>query len=223
VQEAAALVASVRELGREPAGVLRVQFPPGMPPHLVTPLFAALRSAYGKLSVRIRLRDDPMKGLLDDVDIAVHFGDSTPPGPWTSFEIVRVREWLIAHRDYLAARGTPTSVAELAGHELFAFEGPGEDGKVWPLLQGGSVTVTPSLVATDVHLLRQCVIAGLGIGLVPDALVDDPGVAPGDIVPVLQDVIGRDRGVRVVVPSALAELPKIRAVLQHARGFLDGV
>lgn len=222
-QEAAALVASVRELGREPAGVLRVQLPPGLPPHALTALFAALRSSYGKLSVHVRLRDDPMEGLLDDVDLAIHLGERTPPGPWVSYEILRVREWLIAHVDYLAARGVPRSVEELAGHELFAWEAPGEDPRVWPLLGGGAVTVAPALVATDIHFLRQCVIAGLGIALVPDGGLPDPGVEPGAVVPVLPEVVGRERAFRVVVPSALADMPKIRAVLQHARGFVEGL
>ena len=52
-QEAAALVASVRELGREPAGLLRVQLPPGMPPQILAQLFAAIRATWGKLSVRV--------------------------------------------------------------------------------------------------------------------------------------------------------------------------
>lgn len=222
-QEAAALVASVRELGREPVGVLRVQLPPGMPPQVLTQLFAMIRGAYGKLAVRVRLRDDPMSGLLDDVDLAIHVGEQTPPGPWISHEIVRVREWLIAHADYLAARGTPARVEDLAGHELFAWEAPGGDPRAWPLVGGGTVSVNPALVATDIHLLRQCALAGLGIALVPDAGFDDPGVAPGKLVPVLADKVGRERVFRVVVPRALADLPKIRAVLQHAQGFLDEI
>ena len=46
VEEVSALISSVRELGREPSGVLRVVMPVGMPPHLFTQVYAALRSAY---------------------------------------------------------------------------------------------------------------------------------------------------------------------------------
>jgi hypothetical protein len=39
-------------------------------------------------------------------------------------------------------------------------------------------------------------------------------------VPVLPDVIGRERRLRVVVPGTLAEIPRIRAVLDEVRTFL---
>src|SRR5947209_288826 len=45
VAEATALVTSVREVGREPSGVLRVVLPVGMPPHAFAPLFGRLRKA----------------------------------------------------------------------------------------------------------------------------------------------------------------------------------
>src|SRR5690606_33518749 len=63
LQEASALVASVRELGREPVGVLRVLLPVGLPPHALTPIFAALRGAYPRLSLQIRHGDPHGDGL----------------------------------------------------------------------------------------------------------------------------------------------------------------
>ena len=222
VQEATALVSSIRELGKAPSGTLRVLLPVGLPPQVLVTLYTAMRDAYPRLSVQLRFSDDPVAGLLDDVDLAVHFGARSPPGPWVSYEVLRVREWLIAHADYLARRGTPTSLAELAGHELLSWEAPGEDPLAWPLLAGGTFPVEPSLIATSVHFLRQCVLAGQGIALLPDALFPDPGVDPGVVVPVLEGVVGRERQVRVVVPSVLTDLPKIKAVLAHVRAFTEG-
>ena len=219
MQEATALVASIREIGREPSGVLRVLLPPGLPPHALTALFGAIRQAYPKLAVHIRLSNDPVAGLLEDVDVAAHFGVRSPPGPWTSHEIVRVPERLLAHRDYLSRRGIPGSLEELTGHELFTWEAPGDDPARLPLLAGGSFIVEPALTTTDIHMIRQCVIAGQGIGFLPDAMFPDPGVSPDELVPVLPHLVGRERGVRVVIPNALAEVPKGKAVLQHVRAF----
>lgn len=219
LQDASALVASVRELGREPVGLLRVVLPYGLPPHVLTPLFAAMRAGYPRLAVHLRFDDDPMRCLIDDVDLAVHFGPAAPPGPWLSHELIRVREWLLASSDYLARRGTPTSIAELAGHELLAWAPPEEDGRAWPTLAGGSFDVEPALISPDIHMIRQCVIAGLGIALVPDALLPDPGVAPGAVVPVLAEVVGRTRSLHVVVPAALANTPKLRSIVQQIQRF----
>lgn len=221
IQEATALVASVRELGQEPSGVLRVLLPVGLPPHLLVPVFSAMRSAYPRLSFHVRLSDDPVGGLLDDVDLAVHFGSRSPPGPWVSYELLRVRERLIAHADYLALHGTPTTIEALARHQLFSWASPCEDPRLWPLRSGGSFALKPAIVASDVHLLRQCVLAGLGIALLPDAMIADPGTDPDAVVPVLRDVVGRERPFRLVVPSVLSDLPKIKAVLRHVRAFTD--
>lgn len=222
VLEATALVSSIRELGREPSGTLRVLLPVGLPPEVLVTLFSALRQAHPRLSVQVRFSDDPVGGLLDGIDLAMHFGDRSPPGPWTSYEVLRVREWLIASADYLARRGTPTTLDELAAHDLLSWEAPGEDPRSWPLLTGAWIAVAPTLIATSIHFLRQCVIAGHGIALLPDAQLPDPGVAPGFMVPLMEDLVGRERAVRLVVPTALADLPKIKAVIQHVRAFIEG-
>ncbi len=219
LQEASALVASVRDIGREPVGVLRAAVPVGLPPQALAAIFTAIRAAYPRLSLQVRVAEDPTQGLLDDVDIVVQLGAVDPPGAWLSFEVMQVRERLIAGAEYLARRGTPRSIDELVGHELLAWAPPGEDGRVWPTLAGESFEVEPALVMADIHVLRQCVAAGLGIALAPDSLQPDLGVPAGAIVPVLESVVGRTRGLRVSVPAALAGLPKLRGIVRQIQAF----
>jgi DNA-binding transcriptional LysR family regulator len=77
------------------------------------------------------------------------------------------------------------------------------------------VGVDPVIVSTDIHLLRQCALSGLGIALVPDAMLPEAG--GGKLVPVLEDVVGRQRVIQATVPRMLADVPKIRAVMDHTR------
>jgi DNA-binding transcriptional LysR family regulator len=134
---------------------------------------------------------------------------------------MRAREFLLAHQSYLERRGTPKTIADLKNHELLAWQAPGEDARVWHTRKGASFTVQPSVIATDIHMIRHCCISGLGIGLVPDALLPDPGLPGGALVPVLPDIVGKERPVRVSVPAVLSEIPKIKMVVDLARGFLD--
>jgi len=223
IQEATALVASIREIGQEPSGVLRVMLPVGLPPHLLVQLLAIVRASYPRLSVHLRFSEDPVGGLLDDVDMALHFGARSPPGPWVSYELPRIREWLVGTAEYLARCGTPETVEDLAGHTLFSWEAPGDDPRRWPLRSGGTFAVEPALVASDIHLLRQCVLSGLGLALLPDALVPDPGAEVDPVVPVLVGLVGRERPLRLVVPSVLSDLPKIKAILKHVRAFTENL
>lgn len=153
----------------------------------------------------------------------MHFGPGAAPGPWLSYEVLHLREWLIASAAYLERRGTPTSIDELAGHELLAWAAPGEDGRMWPTLAGDAFEVEPALITADVHLIRQCALAGLGLALVPDAGMPDPGVADGVLVPVLPGIVGRERTLHVAAPAALAALPKLRAVVRDIQSFAEGI
>lgn len=220
VNEASALLASVRDAGAEPAGELRVLVPIGLPPHIVTPLLSYVRGKYPRLSFRLMFHEDPLGGILENFDLAVHFGDRTPPGPWVSRELLRVRVWAIASADYLARRGQPKGVADLADHDLFSWEAPGEDGRQWPTLRGELLKVSPVLTAKHIHFLRQFAIAGLGIAMVPDGMIPDPGVPEGTLLPVLPDLLGREVSLRVVVPAVLSDIPRIRAMLDLLKPVL---
>lgn len=220
LQEASALVASVRELGREPVGELRVTLPVGLPPQVLAAVLAATRAAYPKLALDLRFADDPAAAPLTDADLLVHFGAAAPPGSWLSYEVLPVEERLIASAEYLRRRGAPRGVEDLAGHELFSWCAPGEDGRVWATRSGETVEVAPALICADAHLIHQCVHAGLGIGYVPDGGLPVEGAA-APVVPVLPELIGRASSLRVSVPEALASSPKLRAVVRQVQGFAE--
>ena len=91
-----------------------------------------------------------------------------------------------------------------------------------PLLSGGSLRVRPALTSPDIHLLRSCCLAGLGIAFIPDALLPDPGDAP-PLTPVLDDVIGAPCTLRLTVTQPLAKLPKIKLILDKVTRFIDAL
>jgi DNA-binding transcriptional LysR family regulator len=223
IEEASALIASVREIGKEPSGTLRVMLPVGLAPHLLTPLLTIIRKRLPRLAFHFSFSNDPLSESIVDVDLVVHFATDPPTGPYHSYVLLRLRRWLVASQEYLDKRGTPASIDELRDHDLLAWQAPNEDAQVWPTLQGATFKVQPSLIATDVHFLRRCCIQGLGIALLPDAMIPDPGLIQDTLVPVLPDIVGRECILRMSVPKALAEVPKIKAVLEHAQVFLQAL
>ncbi len=223
VQEAGALLESVRDIGAEPSGVVRIMLPVGLPPQILTPIAVTLRARYPALAFRVRFSDHPVGELLDDVDLAIHFGTQGPQGPFIVHEIFHLKVWLIASSDYLRRRGTPRSIDDLAHHDLLSWELPGEDGQLWPTRSGGVFKVAPKLMCADIHLLRHCAIVGLGIALVPDAMLPDPGLPEEALCPVLPDLVGKEIAVRLMVPKVLSESPKIKAVLNLIQPFLASI
>jgi len=93
---------------------------------------------------------------------------------------------------------------------------------LWPATDGTSLRVAPKIISTDIHILRCCAAAGMGIAFLPDAGITMLDAAAPELVPVLVDQIGRERPMHVVVPANLTEIPRIRAVLTEVRRFLGG-
>jgi DNA-binding transcriptional LysR family regulator len=220
IQSSSALLSAVREVAREPVGELRVSLPIGLPPHMLVTALELLHAALPRVRVDTRLSAAPITELLDEVDVAVRFGDENPGSGWIAHELLRVPVRLLAHVRYLERRGHPVDPAELAEHTLLAWSGPDIDPTRWPLHEGATLAVEPAMVSNDAHLVRQAVIRGLGIGLVPDAPIPEPRVAPNTLVPVLEQ-IGTEVALRLIVPSVLAGSPKIAQIVAVARKFSE--
>lgn len=221
IEEASALIASVREMGKEPSGTLRVMLPVGLAPHLLIPLMAILRERLPRLTYHCTFSDDPISESIVDVDLVVHFAVDPPTGPYLSYPLIQLRQWLVASREYLDKRGVPSSIDELRNHELLAWRAPNEDPCIWPTLQGATFKVEPAIIATDIHWLRRYCIQGFGIALLPDAMIPDPGLINDTLVSVLPDIVGRNCVLRMSIPKALAEVPRVKAALEFSQQFLQ--
>lgn len=220
LRSADALLARTAETGHAEGRSLRVMAPVGLPPLLIATLFAHVRAELPELEVRVQLSRDPVAEDLDEIDLAFHFGPRTPRGQWITTVLYRIRERLIASQDYLNQHGTPRSCEDLAQHTLLSWEPPGEDFHRWPTLDGLAVPVKVALASSDVHMIRQCVIAGVGIGRVPEAELPDPGLEPGYLVTLFPERFGRDCSLRALVPESRAALPRVRAALELLRSVL---
>lgn len=132
--------------------------------------------------------------------------------------LLNVPEQLVATPTYLSERGTPQSVDDHDGHEIFAWHRPSADPFEIPRLAGGGVAIRPVVVATDVHALRQLALSGQGMAFIPEAGFPDPK-DPEPLVPVLPE-LGRMCPVNVVVPEALARSAQVRAFQKGVLAFL---
>lgn len=224
LQDASVLLTSVRELGQEPSGTLRVGLPVGLPGALIGRLLFIVRARFPRLAVQLRFDEDPIARLLQDVDVALGFGAPPSEGPWTSHSVLTVEERLFASRSYLERSGPLETLPAVVAQDLMVWEQPGEDCGALPLRAGGVLRVAPSLRTADLHLLRRLAADGVGIGFGPHVGLPDEGTDITDkLVPLLGDVVSRKRSMVVVLPDVLAQNARVRAVIDLARAFLDGL
>jgi DNA-binding transcriptional LysR family regulator len=219
ISESAALIAAARQAGADDEGLLRVGLPVGLPPRAVVTLQQTMRLAHPKLSLSVRLAEDPL-ALQDDVDLVLHFGERVTSGAWITRVMLHTPEVLVASPAYLATHGTPQHPTALREHALIAWRGPRHDPCQWPLVGGGHVEVSPRAISPDIHQLRLAAAAGEGVLFAPDGGVDEPELPPGSLVRVLPDVVERACALRVVVPETVARAPNVRRLLQRITSYL---
>lgn len=165
VAEAEEQMALRRQL---PAGRLRVNAASPFMLHVLVPLIDGFRQRYPQIELELNSNDQIIDLLEQRTDIAIRIGalrdSSLHARPLGSS---RIR--LLASPAYLAARGTPASVAELEGHALLGFTQP-DSLNQWPLrhARGDSLAIAPTLKASSGETLRQLALSGGGLVCLSD-------------------------------------------------------
>jgi len=133
--------------------------------------------------------------------------------------------WIFASPAYLDARGTPSSLQDLAHHDCVLFR-PRRGQAEWTLVGPGGetrVTVKGPVAADDFTFNREAVLAGAGVGLLP-ALHCEQDVARGRLVRLLNAYSGPSAPLHVVWPPS-RHVPKrvmvVREWLVKSLGAID--
>lgn len=194
----------------EIAGTVRLSVSESIGVEVLPPMLVGLRARYPRLVVEIAV-DDTMANLSEheaDIAICLH-----PP----THEMLVIRKvgamvlGFFAHRDYLAARGVPKDLADLAKHDLI---GPDRESVALKLPEAfrsawsdAKVPIRTDSRPTQFAAAR----AGLGIAVMhrPVALTDP------SLVPVLPEVTVLTRQVWVATHRDLRRTPRIRAAFDH--------
>jgi len=136
------------------------------------------------LDVLFENRADVMR---DEVDIAVRVMAEPPPS-LVARDLGNVRYLACASREYAAEHGVPTGLAQLATAPVVTAGVVGRQLRL-RAYQGGEredVILEPTLISEHFPFLRKAILAGLGVGIVPDYVVKDE-IAAGEVVTTLDD------------------------------------
>lgn len=177
----------MRMVHQRPAGRLRVDASVPVMLHCVVPLVAEFRREYPAIALELTSNDRIVDLMEHRTDVALRMGpltDSTlhartlRPSP----------RWVMASPDYVARRGAPQTVEDLATHEVLGFTQP-ESLNVWPLRHAGgsSYLAVPTLATSSGETQRQLAVRGVGIACLSDFVVRED-VKAGRLVKLMEDV-----------------------------------
>src|SRR6478735_7118552 len=178
---------SVTTLGQSLQGRVRLSVPSGYGQLVMSGWLIAFKRLYPGIVLDVLFENRIEDLLRDEVDIAIRVM-AEPPQNLVARELGPVRYVACASRGYAEAHGLPTQLDQLQkapvvtsaviGRQLRVSAYQGEERR--------EVILEPTLISENFLFLRQAILAGLGIGLVPDYVVTDD-VRRGDVVTTLDD------------------------------------
>lgn len=211
LEEAAAELSDLRH---EPRGTVRVtsaDFGEGP--------FAAVITAFTErhplIHVDLTITGRRVNLIEEGFDLAIRAGfleDST----LVARRVMQSELKLFASPAYLARHGTPRRFADLTQHQCLLYR---TAGGILPWRLTGprgreTVRVSGPITTDDMGFLGRLVVAGAGIGMLPDTTLADAQVASGALVPLLPAYVMKGGAIYVLSPP-LRHIPTRVALLRE--------
>ena len=178
---------SVTTLGEGLQGRVRLSVPSGYGQLVMADWLIDFKRLYPKIVLDVLFENRIADLLREEVDIAIRVMPE-PPQNLVARDLGPVRYVACASRAYAQAQTLPTQLDELHRAPVVTAAVIGRQLRV-SAYQGETrreVVLEPTLISENFLFLRQAILAGLGIGLVPDYVVNDD-IQRGDIVTTLDD------------------------------------
>jgi DNA-binding transcriptional LysR family regulator len=168
---------SVFDSGASPVGALRVAVPSTFGRLRLASHLAAFLAEHPRVILDVVVADHYADLATERIDVAVRIGVPDRDGNLVVRKLADNPRVVVASGDYLARSGTPRTPGELASHEClrFAYGGSHRARQEWTFREQDAdtrVEVHGHLLSNNVDMLREAALAGRGIALLPDWLVE---------------------------------------------------
>ena len=198
---------AARDLAGTPRGLVRLTAPVALGRQVLAPCVAAFLRQFPDIQIELELTDRLVNLANEGFDLAIRHTHLVPE-THVAWVLCETRSQLVASPQYLARRGVPMHPSELVSHDCLMYLQSSQVGN-WNFVRhatpkapakgkrkaapSGServgervgVNVSGSLKANNSEVLRDALLAGLGIGLLPDfSLTADN--APGEPAPLVE-------------------------------------
>ena len=207
-------------------GLLRITTLRGVLDTALIPILATLARQHPRLTVEINANQTLVDIVAQGFDAGIRMRRAIQQDMVTTRLTGSFKAILVASRDYLDARGTPKSIADLHQHNCIGIRigGPGAIFE-WELSEGKkSVVVKPSGTAlvTDTAQALSLALAGVGISYVTEPLARQH-LREGSLKWLLPQSAVEFDGLFLYYPKRASLAPKLRAFIDVAKKTLKSL
>jgi DNA-binding transcriptional LysR family regulator len=159
----------------QPRGLLRVSVPSSFALCWLSPRLPEFLLRYPGLRVELSLNDRYVDLVAERFDCALRIGSALADSSLVARRLGSVPRVLVAAPRYLKAAPPLRAPGDLLAHDALVHS-PSSAGSEWPFLVDGravSVQVTGRLTVDNSVLLRDTLLAGIGLALTPHFVVED--------------------------------------------------
>ena len=223
--EALAAGEAVAQMQVEPRGTLRISCPVTLAQSTLGYLIPRYLAQYPKVRLEMRVTNRVVDLVEEGIDIALRVRvDLDDSGSLVVKQLGAACSLLLASPEQLRRQGAPAGPADLGRLDTVAMAS--HDGQSdWILVgpEGQEVVFNhqPRYVADDLQTLKLAMLAGIGIGFLPQSLAQAE-LQARLLVPVLPGWTLRPGRVHAVFPSRRGQVPSVRSFLdflgEHMRG-----
>lgn len=211
IDELEAAEAMLNSARAEPAGLLKVTMPVIFGRHCVAPLLVGLMQRHPRLRFDAAFSDRVVDLAEEGFDLAVRLGPLPDRAGLKQKKLAEITMTVCGSPSYLAQRGAPRTIADLADHELLFY------GRPWLLSrpEGGWEEIHRQgsrFNFDDLEAVADAAAAGMGLAWLPCWLIRER-CGQGSLTRVLAGLPALTFGVHAVWPDAPFMPRRLRAVI----------
>ena len=207
---------SIRQQSQRVTGRLRLNAPLSFTLSILSPLLAEFLREYPDLQLDLVMEDRLIDAVAHGFDLSIRLRSSLDDSTLIARRLATVKQFLCAAPSYLEQNGEPATPDDLRRHRIL----------IYSLAQMQDIVPTASgserSQINNSLLLRDLLIAGLGIGALPSFLAD-PAIARGELRRVLPAFMDEPRHVYAVYPTTRHLQPKVKAFVEFLGRRLPSV
>jgi DNA-binding transcriptional LysR family regulator len=214
---------AARSFGDRPAGLLRLNVPRSVIPHLIEPVLKGFAESYPAVEVEVFGEDGFIDLVEGGFDAGIRLGEFLQ-ADMISLRLTPPFRFIVAGSpDYFERNGRPSRPEDLRDHRCIRVRQP-SSGAIWRWeFQDGNqsleISVGGPLIVNDLTLNTNAAVQGIGLAYLAEPLVWDH-LGDGRLETVLDAFACSTPGAYLYYPSRVQMLPKLRAFIDYMKANL---